>query len=190
MNEVHAKERIRKEQLEKRELLFIEEIVRRSVLIERHFMRTDAYLSAKRLGLYAGFRNEVRTAEIFFEAREAGKEIFFPKVVDEAIVFFRVLHPSDLQKGEHGVLEPTGEVAEAGKEADLGSFDCIVVPGVAFDLRGMRLGYGKGYYDRVLKDVRCPIIALAFDLQVVNKVPSEPHDVMMGSIITESGAIV
>ena len=69
------------------------------------------------------------------------------------------------------------------------SFDLVIIPGVAFDRQGGRLGYGKGYYDRFLEQTTAFRLALAFNFQVLEKVPTEKHDVPMNGILTESGII-
>jgi len=67
--------------------------------------------------------------------------------------------------------------------------DIAIIPGVAFDIRGMRLGYGKGYYDRLIKNLHCPKIALAYEFQIVDNIPEEEHDHLMNKIVTEKRII-
>ena len=85
-----------------------------------------------------------------------------------------------------GVLEPSPEVRIAMTPE---SFDLVIIPGVAFDRHGGRLGYGKGYYDRFLEQTCAFRLAIAFDFQVIEKVPTEKHDVPMNGILTEAGII-
>ena len=86
----------------------------------------------------------------------------------------------DIVKGRFGIREP----AEACGVAPLDRLDLVLVPGVAFDLRGRRLGRGKGFYDRLLPLVRGITCAVAFDEQIVAEIPVEPHDVVLNWILT------
>ena len=90
----------------------------------------------------------------------------------------------DLRPGALGVLEPSPEQRIALTPE---SFDLVIVPGVAFDRFGGRLGYGKGYYDRFLDQTSAFRLALAFDFQLLETVPTEMHDVPMDGILTENG---
>lgn len=167
-----------------------EEVYRKSLSVQRRFMETGEFCASKRLALYASFRNEVLTDEIFSKAVMENKEVYFPRVVRPSgrshLAFFRVRGKGELSMGSYKILEPP----KAGKEAAPGTFDCAVVPGVAFDTGGVRLGYGKGYYDGFLKDTRCPVMGLAFGFQVLSRsLPDETHDVRVGAIVTESGII-
>jgi 5-formyltetrahydrofolate cyclo-ligase len=95
----------------------------------------------------------------------------------------------ELQTGMYGILEPRTELrAIEAKRVDPVELDLIMVPGVAFDRRGARTGHGKGYYDKLLQHARpdCPLVALAFECQVFDEIPTEPHDIFMDRIITES----
>lgn len=109
------------------------------------------------------------------------------------IAFFRVKVPGDLSPGSYGIPEPRPEPG-GQTEAGIETFDCIVVPGVAFDLTGARLGRGKGHYDSALSVItgtRPSVVALAFDAQVilVDELPVEEHDVRVSVIVTESRTI-
>lgn len=185
MNRSMKKERLRGELLEARRRMAFEEVFRLSALVQKRFLNSDFFRSSERLALYSSFQNEVLTDEIFQRAIELGKEVFFPRVVKGAgrLAFFRVDRLSDLSPGSYEVPEP-GEGAEAKAGPD--SFDLVVVPGVAFDLKGNRIGYGKGYYDKFLKDVKSGIVALAYGFQVLSEeIPAEPHDMRVSAIVTE-----
>ena len=93
----------------------------------------------------------------------------------------------DVRAKSYEIREPK---ARAGDEAEISGFELIVVPGVAFDCDGTRLGYGKGYYDMALKGAGCPVVALAYDFQVLKeKIPVETHDVPVGAVVTEKRII-
>ncbi|MFQ5585258.1 MAG: 5-formyltetrahydrofolate cyclo-ligase, partial [Thermodesulfobacteriota bacterium] len=116
-------------------------------------------------------------------ALREGKEVFFPKVANgrRGLDFIKVESEDDFAAGIYDIAEPKGGVVLERPSL----FHLMVVPGVAFDVKGNRLGYGKGYYDMTLKGAECCIVALAFNFQVVDYIGSEPHDVGVHKIVTE-----
>ncbi len=177
--------------LQRRLRLPFEEVFKLSSLIQERFLGIRELQYARRLALYASFKNEVLTDAIFGYALAHGKEVFFPRIVrgKRGLVFLRVHGKKDFSQGSYKIHEPAHD-----RELDIrapSSFDIMIVPGVAFDAAGNRLGYGKGYYDRVLGSVKqgCLVAALAFDFQILDRVPAEAHDIKIGRIITESRAI-
>jgi 5-formyltetrahydrofolate cyclo-ligase len=98
----------------------------------------------------------------------------------------------ELSQGMYRILEPRADLRDLpGKRIFQQELDLVVVPGVAFDLRGGRMGHGFGYYDKLLEHVKpgTPLLALAFECQVYNEVPVASHDVFMNAVITEKGVI-
>jgi 5-formyltetrahydrofolate cyclo-ligase len=94
----------------------------------------------------------------------------------------------ELAVGMYKILEPRPELRELpAKRVDVRELDLIMVPGVAFDPRGARMGHGKGYYDKLLEYARpqTPLVALAFECQIFPEIPTQPHDIFMDKIITE-----
>ncbi len=180
-----AKDSLRKRLLERRKRLSFEEVHRLSSAIQRRFLDIDLFVSAQRIALYASFQNEVLTDTIFSEAKKTCKEVFYPRVTRDngaGLSFYRVDTLDELCPGSYTILEPPPD----GIRVDPEDFDLIVVPGVGFDTAGGRLGYGKGYYDRILRCVRCPAVALAFDFQVLDEpIPLEDHDIRVDAIVTE-----
>lgn len=147
----------------------------------------DRYRNAVRVALYFPVRNEVDTSEIFADIVAAGREAYFPVVQGGSLVFRRVRDLSELSPGAYGIPEPPAS-AEA---IDTGSLDLVLLPGIAFDVSGNRIGYGKGYYDRAAARVpREKRIALAYGFQVLKSVPRGMHDLGCGMIITESGVFI
>ncbi|MBI5455285.1 MAG: 5-formyltetrahydrofolate cyclo-ligase [Deltaproteobacteria bacterium] len=183
------KERVRSELLERRREMAFEDVYRKSSLIQRRLIDSPFYAVARALLLYSSFSNEVLTDEVFERAIRDGKEAAYPRVLrggGRHLAFFKVKSLKELAPGSYDIPEP----AEREERAFAGSFDLVVVPGVAFDEKGGRLGYGKGYYDRALSGVRCPIVALAYDFQVLKEeIPVEPHDVRVSAIVTEKRLI-
>lgn len=108
--------------------------------------------------------------------------MFAPAVINDEIVWRKL--DGNVQLGKYGIIEPTS--AEVILPNQL---SCVLIPALAVDRHGNRLGYGAGYFDRNLKDVKTLKIALAFDIDVVEEIPTEPHDVKVNYIATESRII-
>jgi 5-formyltetrahydrofolate cyclo-ligase len=109
------------------------------------------------------------------------KRIALPRVAGAELTFHWIVRRAELQPGRFGVLEPAAEAPGAGSE-----FDLILIPGMAFDLRGGRLGRGRGYYDRFLAGARGLRLGVCFEDQIVEAVPSEAHDLRMDFLVTPS----
>ncbi|MFA7232740.1 MAG: 5-formyltetrahydrofolate cyclo-ligase [Terrimicrobiaceae bacterium] len=109
------------------------------------------------------------------------KRIALPRVSGDGLVFHWVAHRNDLRPGSFGVPEPPSEAPPAENE-----FGLILVPGLAFDPRGGRLGRGKGFYDRFLAGAGGVRAGVCFDDQVVEDVPREAHDLRMDFVVTPS----
>jgi len=148
----------------------------------------DVFRQAKTIHIFISKTDEPDTGPIIESAWESGKKVAVPCVLPDTFELFHSQLKSfdNLCSGALGVLEPfpEGRVAITPE-----SFDLVIIPGVAFDSQGGRLGYGKGYYDRFLEQTAAFRLALAFDFQVLEKVPTEKHDVPMNGILTESGII-
>ncbi len=182
------KREVRSSYLQKREEISLEDSRVLSLKIQESFVLTPEFLSAESIALYSGFRGEVWTDLIAERAGLAGKHLAFPKVMGHNpphLAFFWVGGYDELVAGAYGIMEPSPRAQQVG-EADIKGFDCIVVPGVAFDLFGFRLGYGKGFYDRQLSRVSASIVALSYDWQVREEaLPVESHDVKMDVLVTD-----
>lgn len=149
-----------------------------------------AVAGARTVGLYADIRGEVPTARLAHLLCLAGKDVALP-VTDRStgrLVFRQLRHRRDLRPGPFGLREPGPHCLEIPPA----SLDAIIVPGIGFDRRGVRLGYGAGYYDRYLPLLRpdCARIGLAFACQVVTELPRGPHDRGVEAIVTEKGIII
>jgi len=181
------KAQTRNEMLEMRLSLPRETLYRKSLSIQESLLLLDEFKRGRKIALYRSFRSEVLTDEILAAGLREGKELFFPKVGcgKRGLDFLRVSGEADFSAGAFKIEEP-----HVGSPlGDLAMLDLIVVPGVAFDMRGNRLGYGKGYYDMTLRRVKCCVVALAFEFQVVDSIVSEPHDVGVHKIVTEERVI-
>lgn len=158
-----------------------------SLAIQHSFLETQEYHHARGLVVYAPIHNEVDTEQIVHAALESGKKIAFPAVVHHGLVFREVTEISSMKKGAFGILEP----CSTGKPFQLEDADIFILPGIAFDVTGHRIGYGKGYYDKTLHRLEGQgrLVGLCYDFQLVDRIAGESHDVKMDVIITEKRII-
>jgi 5-formyltetrahydrofolate cyclo-ligase len=189
------KKQIRKEIIGLRNSLSVREITDKSSIIFKRLEALDAYQKSKTIMCYMDFRNEVATRKFIINSLENKKRILLP-LVDKInknksrIIPYEVNDLDlDLEKGILGILEPKKSLK---KLTDYKDIDVIVVPGVAFDPFKNRIGYGAGYYDRFLKTVgeNCLKIGVAFELQIINRINADTHDVPLNIIITEKRVIL
>lgn len=145
--------------------------------------QTAAFMLADRILMYHSLPDEVST-HAFLRKWGKHKRFFLPRVNG---VNLEIL-PYDEQRLELGsfhIEEPTGE-----NTVDPSEIELIVVPAVAFDRRGTRLGRGKGFYDRLLSGTRATTIGVGYDFQLIDEVPAEEHDVPMNMVVTQSSVIL
>lgn len=185
------KKALRKEIYALRDSLTSAEIAAKSGAVAGQLEKLPFYREAGTIMFFLSFRSEVATRGMVEKNLEQGKRVLAPKMSPRE----RVLLPSqllDLEKdlvlGYFDVPEPRPEALRPVEPAEI---DLLIVPGVAFDLRGNRLGYGGGYYDRFFERLRpeVPLVAIAFELQIVPRVPTEPWDRRMDWLVTEERAI-
>ncbi|MDP8266893.1 MAG: 5-formyltetrahydrofolate cyclo-ligase [Candidatus Aceula meridiana] len=160
--------------------------LKKSELIQAALFKTPEFRAAKIIMFYSAFDGEVETLEMIKQAQNLGKKIALPITVKEKKEIIPSLITNletSLIDGPYGIKQPKEDPAQKG---DLCAIDLVIVPGVAFDKKGNRLGRGEGYYDRFLKTLpqNTPKIGLAFDFQVVDCLPCvENHDVSVSFII-------
>lgn len=174
------KRSIRDELLARRRHLASATCLSHSLAAQQRLLLAPEFAAATVVALYSPVRNEVFTEEIFTGARRSGKTVTYPRVRGTRLEFVEVAERQELVPGAFGILEPGG-----AQVVPLAALELIVVPGVAFDLAGHRLGYGKGYYDRFLHERRGRLVGLCFDFQLVERLPAEAHDVRMDMVVTE-----
>lgn len=170
----------RKDQLNKDEL---------SQQIVAKFEALPEYAAARSVMYYIDVRTEVRTRHALPAALNSGKRIVIPYCVDDVLELFLLENMDELEIGMYKILEPKAALRRAaGKLVDVRELDLIMVPGVAFDRRGARMGHGKGYYDKLLEHARSetPLVALAFECQLFPEIPTQEHDIFMDKLITEA----
>ncbi len=142
------------------------------------------FQQARVIHTYVAWRNEVENHDLIRRLLREGRRVAVPKVelATGQLQHYFIADFSELQKGAFGILEPP---RDPNRLAAPSQFDLVLVPGLAFDRAGNRLGLGKGHYDRFLIEVHAPKIALAYDFQLVDKLPAEAHDQRVNIIITE-----
>lgn len=159
----------------------------KSAAIVASVSRLPAFVSAGTIFTYVGVGSEVNTTPLIMEALHLGKGVVVPVVEDSLLGWFTVEDMRDLVPGRFGLMEPVGGVIPPTRRAHLRDAEFLVVPGVGFDRRGGRLGYGRGYYDRVLAaHPSIPHVATSFCCQLVPEVPMGPGDVRVGVLQTEA----
>lgn len=165
--------------------------------VRERLLGLPAFQEACVLLLFASFRSEVDTLALLPYCLKEGKTVILPvtDMAQNTLRLYEVRSMDELAPGCYGIPEPA--VGE-DRRREVKGIDLLLIPGVAFDLQGNRLGYGKGFYDRLLRSYldALPrpqrsgnIIALAYEEQVVERIPSEAHDVRMDTIITDKRII-
>ncbi len=176
-----TKKRIRSKILVKLNLQKEEDRKRKSEIIKKKLFGTKIFQKAKRVMFYISFDGEVDTKEMIKEAIKSGKMVAVP-VCGKGRIIKPVILPTKakLKKGPYGVCEPAIK-----RSINLENLDLVIVPGVAFNKKGNRLGRGKGCYDYFLKKFpqRIPTIGLAFDFQILPSLPATSEDVSVNKVI-------
>ncbi len=178
------KDSIRQQILKKRTSLDAATVRNLSHFIQEAVLESNQFKNSSKIAVYDGIRNEVRTNKIIRLSMKSGKEVFFPHWDPDqlAIRFFKATDITQLEKKNWGTREPQ---PDPDTEISVQELDFILIPGVSFDKQGYRLGYGYGGYDRVLAGVTHRSCGLAYDFQIVDQLPIEPHDVPCAQVITE-----
>lgn len=149
---------------------------------------SELYNKSMNIFIYISFGSEVETKDIIMKALDDGKKVYVPKINGEnnEMKAINIESLEGLVENSFGILEPISDV-EISKE----KIDLIIVPGAVFDKEGNRIGYGGGYYDRYLEAIKDKKnkIALVYDFQIVDYIPSEVHDIKVDYIISNKGFI-
>jgi 5-formyltetrahydrofolate cyclo-ligase len=154
------------------------------------FMSLPEYAAAGTVMFYIDVRSEVRTRHALPAALKSGKRIIVPWCNEQGeLELFPLASMDELAVGMYKILEPKLELRNLPeKRIGATDLDLVMVPGVAFDRQGARMGHGKGYYDKLLQHARVdtPLVALAFECQLFPEIPVAGHDIFMDKIITEA----
>jgi 5-formyltetrahydrofolate cyclo-ligase len=175
------KKEIRKEVLSARDGLLPGQRTSKSREIEARLFSLPEFTSADTVMFFASFRSEVETGPMIRHALTSGKRVVLPKLKDKELALFEITDfDADVSPGAWGIPEP-----HESRPAKIETIDLIIVPGAAFDERGNRLGYGAGFYDKLLPAFKKMTVALAFEVQILPQVPVDARDVPVKKIVTE-----
>lgn len=181
---MEVKAQIRHRMLDLRRALAPEQAAVLSVSILERLCRIEAFRSARQVLTYVASKdNEVDTNPLIAKLLGEGREVAVPLVVsDETMRWIRINSLEKLKPGRFGILEPQEDRTEIepGSESS-----ACVVPGIAFDVIGHRIGYGKGFFDRFLAVYSGLTFGLAYDFQVFASLPFDAHDHSVGTVVTE-----
>jgi 5-formyltetrahydrofolate cyclo-ligase len=180
-----VKDKLRKKILEARFALPPAERRAKSREIETRLFSLPEFSNATTVMFYASFQSEVETHGMIRRALAEGKRVVLPRVKGKVLELLGITNfDQDVSPGSWGIPEPDQGTLVAVKDIGL-----IVVPGAVFDEQGNRVGYGAGFYDKLLPQYPGVTAALAFELQIVPQVPAEAHDVPIKKIVTEKRVI-
>lgn len=176
------KSEIRSHYKTKRMQMTKKEVAEKSLLASENFLSSEMYKNCKVLMLYMPLGNETDTTKIINRAYADSKKVVFPVTEKESGVItpYYADEVSGFKKGAFNVNEP-----QNGTKVELCDIDVILVPGIAFDRKGARIGFGKGCYDRLLQNTDAVKVGFCYDFQVCDSIPADDHDVMMDFLVTE-----
>ena len=173
------KKELRKAIREKKRAMSAEEIEQKSQALTEAFLRSAAYQSAKTIYGYLPYNQEVRTVPMLEQALRDGKRVAVPKCYGDEMRFIYMVDLSAVEKGYAGIPEPIADEPVADDKTAL-----VLMPGMAFDPQGHRIGYGGGFYDKFLaKEPDHPTLALCYDFQVLPHLETEEFDIPVDAVI-------
>lgn len=156
-----------------------EEIQRRSAALAALFTQSDAYQQAKTIYGYLPYNQEVRTVPMLQQALADGKRVAVPKVYGDEMKFLYLEDLTQVAKGYAGIPEPIADGPVAHDETAL-----VLMPGLAFDPQGHRIGYGGGFYDKFLAaEPHHPTLALCYDFQMLPSLDTQEHDIPVDTVL-------
>lgn len=154
----------------------------------KNLLTSELYKNAEKVLLYAGLDDEICIDSVIIDALKKGKKTALPVCSDDKgnMDFYYINSLNDLKLGFFSVREP--DKAKCEKCSDFSHALCIV-PGISFDKKGYRLGYGKGYYDRFLKKFTLISVGLCYNELICDNLPTDRFDVPVNFILTQDKAI-
>ena len=181
---MESKSQLRKRVLNVRNNMSKEDVKKNSNAIMDKITSLDIYKQSKVVFIYMDFKNEVITSNLIKHMLSEKKRVVIPYTdsINTVLIPSEITKESDLKQNSFGYYEPKSILPVNIEEIDL-----VIVPGVVFDKNLNRIGFGKGYYDKILNRLKpsAKKVALAHDFQVLEDIPAEEHDVKMDMIITE-----
>lgn len=189
MNKQAQKESIRKILLSRRSGIPEDEYLAESKKITERVLQLPELRNARTIHCYVSMneRREVNTHPLLKNLLESGSKVAVPVTLIESGTLYHAHLEGfdDLEPNKWGVLEPTGDKRISEQDLDL-----VIVPMVGGDIHKNRIGYGMGFYDRFLQNVSCPTVGLLFECCLVDKIPVEPFDVKLDTLVTEKREII
>lgn len=184
---LRTKRELRERLVARRASLTAEERHRRSLDAADTLMSSPVWRSGGGVAIFHSMADEIETSPLLQALWQARRPVALPVAppLGNPLMFRWVTQHTPLFRSRYGALEPDSRA----EPADLSTLDLLVVPGLGFDSRGARLGYGGGYYDRTLAATRgtASVVMLSFACQQVDQVPEEPHDQRVNAVVTELG---
>lgn len=172
---------LRKKHLDDRQALSASEFEERTAHLVARLRAFPPLIEARSLAAFFPTRKEPDLTPFYQEWLNSGKILLFPRLAGEGLEFCPIRSLADLKvKNAFGIAEPPADFSFMDSQ----EIDAVLVPGLAFDSEGHRIGYGRGYYDRFLKTTAARKIAVAFDFQIQTSIPQEEHDVKMDALVT------
>ena len=173
------KKELRRTIRERKRAMTEEEIVNRSAKLGELFAQSDAYKNAKTIYGYLPYNQEVRTVPMLEQALKDGKKVAVPKVYGDEMKFLYLDDLSKVSKGYAGIPEPIADEPVADDKTAL-----VLMPGLAFDPEGHRIGYGGGFYDKFLAaEPNHPTLALCYEFQMLPALDTEEHDIPVDTVL-------
>lgn len=181
----NAKRALRQAMLKTRNSLSREVLERMSEMIQTRVLNMNEFVSAKMVAAYHPVGSEVSTLRILSSVLQMNKRLALPRVEDKTRIIFAEVKDleNDLEVGSYNIMEPKNHCLRMNK------MDLALVPAIAWDERGYRLGYGKGYYDGYLANFQTMSVGLAYDFQVLENIPHGRKDFRVNLIVTEKRVI-
>lgn len=181
------KNKLRKELIEIRRNIPKYKILEKSNKIKNRLFKMDEFKHASTILFYISYGNEVYTHDMIKFAMSNRKNVIVP-VSDKnnrRLILSEFNNWDDLETGAYDILEP-----KKYRVTSIDKVDLVIIPGIGFDEKGYRIGHGKGYYDKLLSNSKNALhIGLAFEFQIIKKVPTEYHDIPVHKIVTEKRVI-
>ena len=173
------KKELRRQIREQKRAMNEEEILARSEALGKLFRASQLYQQAKTIYGYLPYNQEVRTVPMLEQAILDGKQVAVPKVIGDDMVFIYLTDMNQVEKGYAGIPEPIANEPIATDETAL-----VLMPGLAFDPQGHRIGYGGGFYDRFLEnEPNHPTLALCYEFQMLEHLETEAHDIPVDLVL-------
>lgn len=179
---METKAKVREDMLAQRYKLSPAQAREKSSRITKKVISCGVLSGVSNVALYTSSKGEAQTKALIDYLVETRASVYLPKFLEEQKIYVMVKFAGwdNLEKGPFGILQPKGDGIVAVKSIDL-----VFLPGVAFDKKGNRLGWGKGVYDRLFEASNATLVGLAYEFQVVDELPRENHDLTMDFVVTD-----